>query len=73
MTKSSLYSVSPDLNPAHWEWEIMDTQLANVQHLCDVIMFMWTNIFEECSQHLLESMAQRNKAILKAKGVPTQY
>ncbi len=32
-----------------------------------------TKISEECFQHLVESMPQRIKAVLKAKGGPTRY
>ncbi len=71
---------SPDLNPIEhlwdveeWEIRIMDVQLTNLQQLCDVIMSIWTKISEECFQHLVESMPQRIKAVLKAKGGPTRY
>ncbi len=37
----------------------MDVQLTNLQHLRDAIMSIWTNISEECFQHLVESMPQR--------------
>ena len=67
---------TPDLDPIEqlWdvvEWEIciMDVQLTNLQQLRDAIMSIWTKISEECFQHLVESMPQRIKAVLKAKGV----
>ncbi len=48
----------------------MDVQPTNLQQLRDNnIMSIWTKISEECFQHLVESMPQRNKAVLKAKGV----
>ncbi len=50
----------------------MDLQLTNLQ-LRDGIMSIWTKITEECSQPLVESLPQRIKAVLKAKGHPTQY
>ncbi len=37
------------------------------------IMSIWTKISEECFQHLVESMPQRIKAVLKAKWDPTRY
>ncbi len=49
----------------------MDVQLTNLQQLRDAIMSIWNKISEECFQHLVESMPI--KAVLKAKGGPTQY
>ena len=48
----------------------MDVQLTKLQQLCDVIMLIWTKISEQCSQHLVESLPPRIKAVLKAKGGP---
>ncbi len=71
---------SPDLNPIDHLWDvvereirIMDVQPTNLQKLCDAIMLIWTKISEECFQHLVESIPQRIKAVLKSKGGPTQY
>ncbi len=50
----------------------MDVQPTNLLQLRDVIMLIWTNISEECFQHLVESMPRRIKVVLKAKGGPTQ-
>ncbi len=55
------------------EIRIMDVQPTNLQQLRDAIMSMWTKISEECFQHLVESMPQRIKAVLKAKGGQTKY
>ncbi len=53
---------------------IMDVQPTNLQQLRDAIMSIWTKISEECFQHLVESMPQSIKAVLKAKGGPlTRY
>ncbi len=67
---------SPDLNTIgllwdtdEWEIRIMDVQPTNLQQLRDAIISIWTKIFEECFQHLVESMPRRIKAVLKA----TQY
>ncbi len=49
----------------------MDVQPTNLQQLRDAIMSIWTKISEKCLQHLVESMLQRIKAVLKAKGGPT--
>ncbi len=65
---------SPDLNPIEHLWDvvereihIMDVYPTNLQQLCDAIMSIWTKISEECFQHLVESVPQRIKAVLKAK------
>ncbi len=51
----------------------MDVQPTNLQQLCDVIMSIWTKTSEECFQHLVESMPQIIKTVLKAKAGPTRY
>ncbi len=68
---------SADLNPIEHLWDvvkqeihIMDVQPTNLQQLCDAIMTIWTKIYEECFQHLVESMPRRIKLVLKG---PTRY
>ncbi len=51
----------------------MDVQPTNLQQLRDAVTSICTKISEECFQHLVESMPQKNKAVLKAKGSPTRY
>ncbi len=51
----------------------MDVQRPNLQQLRDAIVSIWTKISKKCFQHLVESMPRRIKAVLKAKGGPTQY
>ncbi len=65
---------SPDHNPIEHIWDvveqdvhIMDVQLTNLQQLRDATMSIWTKIFDECFQHLVESITQIIKAFLKAK------
>ncbi len=48
----------------------MDVQPTNLLQLRDAIMSIWTKIFEECFQNLVESMPRRINAVLKAKGGP---
>ncbi len=67
---------SPDLNPIEHLWDvvereihIMDVQPTNLQQLCDAIISIWTKISEECLKHLVESVPQRIKTVLKAKWV----
>ncbi len=55
------------------EIRIIDVQLTNLQQLRDAIMSIWTKISEECFQHIVESMPQIIKAVLKAKGGPTRH
>ncbi len=55
------------------EIRIMDVQPTNLQQLRDAIMSIWIKISEEYFQHLVESMPQRIKAVLKANGGPTRY
>ncbi len=50
----------------------MDVQPTNLQQLREAIMSIWTKISEECFQHLVESMPQRIKAVLKANGGPSK-
>ncbi len=71
---------SPDLSPIEHLWDvvereihIMDVQPTNLQQLRDAIMSICSKISEECFQHLVESMPQRIKAVLKAKGRPIRY
>ena len=71
---------SPDLNPIEHLWDvverviqIMDVQPTNLQQLRDAFMSIWSKISEECFQHLVESVPQRIKAVLNAKGGPTRY
>ncbi len=80
LTLLKLPPQSPDLNPiehlwdvVEWEIRIMDVQPTNLQELRDAIMSIWTKISEECFQHLVKSMTQRIKAVLKPKGGPTRY
>lgn len=71
---------SPDLNPIQHLWDVaeqeihsMNLQLRNLLKLCDAIMATWTRISKVCFQHLVESMSQKNEAVLRAKGVSIQY
>lgn len=42
-------------------------------NLFDAIISIWTEISEECFQHLVESIPQRIKAVPGAKGHSTFY
>lgn len=55
------------------EIHIVDVQLTNVQQLSDAIMSIWARTSEGFFQHLIESIPQRVKMLLEAKGRRTQY
>ena len=66
-------STVTDLNPAEHLWDvveleirIVDLQWTNLQQLRDALMSIWAQIPEQCFQHLVGSMPQRIKAVLKA-------
>ncbi len=70
---------SPDLNPIEHLWNVVEREIriidvhpTNLQQLRDVLSIM-TKISKECFQHLVESMPQIIKTVLKAKGGPTRY
>lgn len=46
----------------------MDVHLTKMQEVHDAIRLTWTNISENGFQQLVESMPQRNKADVNAKG-----
>lgn len=79
MAVSSLVSTglqSPDLNPIEHLWEVedlkihlVDGQLTNVVSVRDGLTSIWAKISKEHFLHLLESIPQRMKAILKVKGL----
>lgn len=69
---------SPDLNPIEHLWEHLKRE--KVKHavtsqdtLWDVVSQCWNNIKPETIQKLVESMPDRVKAALKAKGGHTKY
>lgn len=51
----------------------MDVEPTNPQRLCDVITSIWPKVFEECFQHLAESIPWWMKLVLKEEGSPTLY
>ncbi len=51
----------------------MDVQPTNLHQLHDAIMSIWTKISEEYFQHIVESMPQIIKTVLKAKRGPIRY
>ncbi len=62
---------SPDINPIEHLWDVVEREI-RIMELRDAIMSIWTKISEECFQHLVESIPQIIKAVLKAKGGPTR-
>ena len=58
---------SPDFNPVEHLWDvveresrILDVRSTNLQQLFDSVMSIWTNISEECFQHLVEIYVKKN-------------
>uniref|UniRef100_A0A3Q2PSX3 Mitochondrial ribosomal protein L58 n=1 Tax=Fundulus heteroclitus TaxID=8078 RepID=A0A3Q2PSX3_FUNHE len=71
---------SPDLNAMEHLWEMVEREVRTMaaqptsqQQLRDAIVSAWTKASEESFRHVVESMPQRVKAVLKAKGGPTRY
>ena len=71
---------SPDLNPIEHSWGYLKRRLAEYEHPPNGILELWERIqvewdkipVEEC-QKLIESMARRIEAVLRAKGGYTKY
>lgn len=63
----------PDLSPIEHLWDVVELEICilDVQQLHDVIMWIQAKISVESFQHLGESVPQRIKEVLKAKGGPT--
>lgn len=65
MTVSLLYSNGLHGHQMYGSWMFSD----KLQQLCDAIMSVRAKISEDCLQHLVKSMPQRRKAVLRIKGV----
>ena len=71
---------SPDLNPIEHSWGYFKIKLTEYKHLSNGILELWERIqvewdkipVEEC-QKLIESMARRIEAVVRAKGGYTKY
>ena len=71
---------SPDLNPIEHSWGYLKRRFAEYEHPPNGIIELWERIqvewdkipVEEC-QKLIESMARRIQAVLRAKGGYTKY
>ena len=71
---------SPDLNPIEHSWGYLKRRLAKYKHPSNGILELWERIqvewdkipVEEC-QKLIESMARRIQAVVRAKGGYTKY
>ena len=71
---------SPDLNPIEHLWDVLDKQIqsmeappCNIQDLKDLLLTSWCQIPQHTFRGLVESMPQRVRAVLAAKGGPAQY
>ena len=71
---------SLDLNPVEHLWDVLDKQVQsmeapprNLQDLNDLLWTSWCQIPEQTLRGLVESMPPQVRAVLAAKGGPTQY
>ncbi len=71
---------SPDLNPIEHLWDHLKRQLAKypreasgVHELWECVQKEWNAIPKDVCVKLIESMPQRVKAVIKAKGGYTRY
>lgn len=69
---------SPDVNPIEHLWDHLDNQIrkhevTSISRLKEIILEEWHKIPPSVTSKLVESMPNRLKAIIKAKGGPTKY
>ncbi|KAG5841041.1 hypothetical protein ANANG_G00195380 [Anguilla anguilla] len=71
---------SPDLSPIEHLWDVLEKQVRsmeapphNLQDLKDLLLTSWCQISEDTFRGLVESMPRRVRAVLAARGGPTQY
>jgi len=71
---------SPDLSPIEHLWDVLNKQVRsmdapprNLQDLKDLLLTSWCQIPQHIFRGLVESMPRRVRAVLAAKGRPTQY
>ncbi|KAK3522560.1 hypothetical protein QTP86_023282 [Hemibagrus guttatus] len=71
---------SPDLNPIQHLWDVLDKQVPsmeapphNLQDLKDLLLTSWCQIPQHTFRDLVKCMPRRVRAVLAAKGGPTQY
>ena len=71
---------SPDLNPIENLWDVLDKDLrsgptlpSSIQDLGEKLMQHWMEINLVTLQKLIETMPQRMRAVIKAKGGPMKY
>ena len=69
---------SPDINPIEHLWALLERKIR--QHnitskamLKEVIKSEWENISTEETTHLVNSMQNRLREVLKCRGYPTRY
>ncbi|KAK3525097.1 hypothetical protein QTP86_015271 [Hemibagrus guttatus] len=70
---------SPDLNPIQHLWDVLDKQVRsmkapphNLQDINDLLLISWCQIPQHTFRDLVEPMPRQVKAVLAAKGGPTQ-
>ena len=71
-------SQSPDLNPIEnlWsrlEWNLKTRNCNNEDHLMEILQDGWDHIDQDYMKKLIESMPNRCRAVIKARGRNTKY
>ncbi|KAF7665376.1 hypothetical protein LDENG_00145040 [Lucifuga dentata] len=71
---------SPDLNPIENLWDVLEKTLhsgptlpSSIQALGENLTQLWTDINVVTLHKVIETMPQRMRAVIKAKGGPTKY
>jgi len=71
---------SPDLNPIEHLWDELDRRISerkqkpkNEDELFDFLLEEWNKIPIEVLEKLVNSMSNRVKLVVEAKGYPTRY
>jgi len=69
---------SPDLNPIEHLWDVLGREVRKVsisskQQLKDRLTHVWSNLKDDVTKNLVNSMPRRLQAVIEAKGGPTKY
>ncbi|GFW98636.1 tc1-like transposase protein [Trichonephila clavipes] len=69
---------SPDLNPIEHLWDYLDRQIRKPEiksknDLKKALLAEWQKIPSSVTQNLVKSVPSRRRAVIKAKGYPTNY
>ena len=70
--------MSPDLNPIENLWSIIKAKVYELnpqtkEELIEYIFAVWSSISEEVINHLIDSMEERMKEVIRNFGGPTSF